>query len=605
MGGVRALACVEEGAVPVLKRIEAIVHAVALLAAPPRGIHSRPARESGRREVYSWLAESDATPSVMGPPLCPDSSPPTWDEFCADYGPHFFDASALEWEASYIIEAAGLTVGPYCVRKISERQGPGVTGDDARPVRRRAPTSACPRPSLRPPPVVEWTEDRAVDPKESGMSRRVRRTLLLMTGLAALVFLALVPVTTAQATVLWEQGDYLGRNYNTASAPRMEIVMGDDFSNAVPWVIDTISISIEPGGREGDIPAYTWDIYADDGIDRPVGSPFLSDGDSPFWSLYLELPDPQVGFTSLGIREAVELVLTLETPIVLPPGHWWLVPYPTYSDPEASAGVWWLGSRDRWGRPMLKSLGAEGGDWLIMPNGDYNSAMFRLEGRVAMTGAPTPTPTPTPTFTDVPESHPNYEAIADLFTRKIVEGFDQESFGPDRPVIRQQFAKMLLLTLAEYDPERFTATTADDCTFTDAAAMLAATKAGSLYPYHYVAKAASTGLTLGLLDGSFAPYAEITRAQAVTMVVRAAEVALPGILPEPPLGFSLSWTGLDTEHRQNAAIAEAAGLLEGLAPSGTLLSELDPYAPMPRGEVAQVLYNLLENIGGVTPPGAE
>jgi hypothetical protein len=48
---------------------------------------------------------------MMGPPTYPESLPPTWEEFCADYDPHFFDASAQEVEASYIIEVSGDPVG--------------------------------------------------------------------------------------------------------------------------------------------------------------------------------------------------------------------------------------------------------------------------------------------------------------------------------------------------------------------------------------------------------------------------------------------------------------------------------------------------------------
>ncbi|MDW7711319.1 MAG: GNAT family protein [Deferrisomatales bacterium] len=76
-----------------------------------RTVQLRPARPSDRRRVYAWLAQSDLTASMMGPPEYPELRPPTWEEFCADYGPHFFDGSAPELEASYIIEAAGEAVG--------------------------------------------------------------------------------------------------------------------------------------------------------------------------------------------------------------------------------------------------------------------------------------------------------------------------------------------------------------------------------------------------------------------------------------------------------------------------------------------------------------
>jgi len=71
----------------------------------------RPARESDRRDVFQWFAESDATPSMLGPPLFPEGSAPTWDEFNADYSPNFFDGSTPDVESSYIIEVAGEPLG--------------------------------------------------------------------------------------------------------------------------------------------------------------------------------------------------------------------------------------------------------------------------------------------------------------------------------------------------------------------------------------------------------------------------------------------------------------------------------------------------------------
>ena len=53
----------------------------------------RPAVASDRRQVYEWLARSDVTPSMMGPPDYPDHPIPSWEEFCADYLPHYFDDS--------------------------------------------------------------------------------------------------------------------------------------------------------------------------------------------------------------------------------------------------------------------------------------------------------------------------------------------------------------------------------------------------------------------------------------------------------------------------------------------------------------------------------
>jgi RimJ/RimL family protein N-acetyltransferase len=71
----------------------------------------RPSRESDRCDVFRWLAESDVTSSMMGPPLFPEVPVPTWDEFNRDFGSNFFDGSTLEVASSYVIEVAGESVG--------------------------------------------------------------------------------------------------------------------------------------------------------------------------------------------------------------------------------------------------------------------------------------------------------------------------------------------------------------------------------------------------------------------------------------------------------------------------------------------------------------
>lgn len=74
-------------------------------------IHLRPARESDRRAVYEWMAHSDVTSFMFGPPLFPETPIPSWDEFCADYVSLFFDGSQPDVGRSYIIEHAGEAIG--------------------------------------------------------------------------------------------------------------------------------------------------------------------------------------------------------------------------------------------------------------------------------------------------------------------------------------------------------------------------------------------------------------------------------------------------------------------------------------------------------------
>ncbi|MHC4252201.1 MAG: GNAT family N-acetyltransferase, partial [Planctomycetota bacterium] len=71
----------------------------------------RPATEADRASVYAWLARSDLTPSMMGPPQFPDHPVPTWEEFCADYKPHYFDDSLPQAGRCFIIVVDDEDVG--------------------------------------------------------------------------------------------------------------------------------------------------------------------------------------------------------------------------------------------------------------------------------------------------------------------------------------------------------------------------------------------------------------------------------------------------------------------------------------------------------------
>lgn len=182
-------------------------------------------------------------------------------------------------------------------------------------------------------------------------------------------------------------------------------------------------------------------------------------------------------------------------------------------------------------------------------------------------------------FTDVPSYHPHADAIAELADRGIINGFEDGSFGPGRPVTRQQFAKMIVLTLGIPVSE------ADVCQFSDVQNGGGAT----LYPDNFVAVAAARGITNGTGNNQFSPGKDISRAQVITMVVRAFEGIYGGVLSTPSVPYTSSWSpSFSPIHGPNGRVAEYNGLLAGLP-----LSTLNPWDPMPRGEVAQVLYNLL------------
>jgi len=188
-------------------------------------------------------------------------------------------------------------------------------------------------------------------------------------------------------------------------------------------------------------------------------------------------------------------------------------------------------------------------------------------------------------FPDVPAGHPYATAIEGMAEAGIIEGYTNGNFGPNDKVTRRQFAKMIVLTMG------FTVNSSDVFDFTDS--KLADQPSGELYPYHYIAKAALTGLTTGYTDGSFRPLNNITCQQVVTMIVRAGST----VLAPPPSSWSGVLSYADKVHGQNIRLAEYNGLLIGIVgPKGTLASwSTTGYAT--RGEVAQMLWNLLGKLG--------
>ena len=183
-------------------------------------------------------------------------------------------------------------------------------------------------------------------------------------------------------------------------------------------------------------------------------------------------------------------------------------------------------------------------------------------------------------FPDVPKNHVYYTAIEGMASKKIIGGYNSGYFGPNDLVTRQQFAKMIVLT------KGLTPTLDDEYPFTDSAFILH--KTGELYAYHYVAKAALTGLVEGYPDGSFRPLNNITRQQVITMIVRAGSQ----VLQPPPVGYKGVLYYGDSTHGQNIRLAEYNHLLDGIVGPGGSLTGWNTTGNATRAECAQMLWNL-------------
>ena len=184
---------------------------------------------------------------------------------------------------------------------------------------------------------------------------------------------------------------------------------------------------------------------------------------------------------------------------------------------------------------------------------------------------------PPAAFADVTPNHPYYTEIMDLANRQVVIGYG-DTFGPNDPVIRQQFAKMIVKTLG------LTVTGLEPCPFVDVGKGIGT---DPFYPDQYVAVCAQYNITKGKDNTHFAPYENISRQQLITMVARAANLPYPPSSYVPPFSPAQFYP---EEHYLNAKKAAYSGLLEGLIGLGPSYSFFDSAS---RGEVCVLLHNLL------------
>jgi parallel beta-helix repeat protein len=188
-------------------------------------------------------------------------------------------------------------------------------------------------------------------------------------------------------------------------------------------------------------------------------------------------------------------------------------------------------------------------------------------------------------FPDVPSNHAYAPAIDELSSLGIIGGYTNGYFGINDSVKRAQFSKMIVGTLG-ITPNTSTATRFTDLGDPD----------GNGYPHRFVQTAYDNGITFGTNAAQtlFAPYNAIRRDQVVSMIVRGANNLYLGSLVTPPAGTPSLFAGVPEPHGANLRIAEYNGLLDGLLGMG---ASWNVSANATRGEVAQMLYNLLYVLG--------
>ena len=179
------------------------------------------------------------------------------------------------------------------------------------------------------------------------------------------------------------------------------------------------------------------------------------------------------------------------------------------------------------------------------------------------------------TFADI-STHKNREAIEDLASRGIINGYDAVHFGPDRDMTRAQFAAIVVrgLGLPEKKTSQFTDVSAD---------AWCAGSVGTAYAY---------GIVNGTTATTFTPNGTITRQEAAVMVARAAKLcgmdtARDASTVQTVLAGFKDSAAIGAWARESLAFCYDGGILDASE------QNVRPREAIKRCEVAQMLWNLL------------
>ncbi|NJP03975.1 S-layer homology domain-containing protein [Candidatus Gracilibacteria bacterium] len=170
-------------------------------------------------------------------------------------------------------------------------------------------------------------------------------------------------------------------------------------------------------------------------------------------------------------------------------------------------------------------------------------------------------------FEDVPRTHKSFAAIKYLKDEAIVKGYADGTFQPDGTLNRAETVKMLVESFKIPNKE-------DAVAFTDIN--------GGEWFNESVKKAAANGLIKGYPDGSFQPGKTITKAEFLTIALRAAKLDVPKSTESPYTDVPT-----DTWFSDVFAYAKNKDLFEK---SDTI----KPHYPITREEAAVVIFELIK-----------
>lgn len=207
----------------------------------------------------------------------------------------------------------------------------------------------------------------------------------------------------------------------------------------------------------------------------------------------------------------------------------------------------------------------------------------------ATTSTPTPTPstsntstaTPVPTsspeviFSDINDKYWAYDAIQNVVKKKIVNGYSDGSFGPDRPLTRAETTKVITLATTDYRP---TTQTGAIVPFSDVSS---SDSLGAFIRYAYDKK-----MIKGYSDRTFHPTQSVSRAEFLKIFI----VASNNEIKDYNIGEAFLDVSPNHELAPYIYSARALGYIKGTS-NGLFL----PNAPITRAEAVKILNNYLQD----------
>ncbi|OGH96965.1 MAG: hypothetical protein A2104_04450 [Candidatus Melainabacteria bacterium GWF2_32_7] len=188
-------------------------------------------------------------------------------------------------------------------------------------------------------------------------------------------------------------------------------------------------------------------------------------------------------------------------------------------------------------------------------------------------------------FSDLRSDYWAYDSVQALSEQNILSGYADNSFRPNNPVTRAEFATMIVKALGKENTP-----IGQEFSFRDVSR--------SFWAYDTIQRAYDLGLIRGFPDNTFKPYAYITKTEVLAILSSAAQL---GYISKSEAQEILNRYYDASRVADWAVVPVAKSVKAGLAVNYPQPNFLMPEKRATRAEVAVMLQNLRRNIGLEAP----